>query len=286
VAVLLILLGGGAAGLVVSGAFTPSHPVPRLVGLTQTDAQRVLGSLHLHLVVAGGAYDRRAPTGAILTQRPTAGQLKEGAGVIVTVSRGPQPVLVPSVTELSLSAATSVLDTLGLEPGHVSHASSFTVGAGLVISSQPAGGTLLPGQTVDLLISTGKPTVVVPALPGPNGASFAAAHATLAAANLTAIERDDYSDTVPRGQVIGTDPPGGTTVTVGSKVTVIVSKGPHLVSVPYVAQESVGAASQALASYGFQVSGVTGNPIATVTGTSPPGGTPAHYGSPVQIVTG
>jgi serine/threonine-protein kinase len=285
VAALLILLGGGAAGLVVSGAFTPSHPVPRLVGLTQTDAQRVLRPLHLHLVVAGDAYDPRAPAGAILTQRPIAGKLKQGAGVTVTVSRGPQPVPVPSVTDLTLSAATSVLETLGLKPGAVTHASSLTVGAGLVISSHPAGGTLLPGQPVDLLISTGKPTVAVPVLQGANGASFAAAQAALAAAHITAIERDDYSDTVPRAQVIGTVPPGGTTLTVGSTVTVIVSKGPHLVSVPNVAQDSVGAASQALASFGFQVSGVTGNPINAVIGTSPPSGTLARYGSAVQIIT-
>lgn len=100
------------------------------------------------------------------------------------------------------------------------------------------------------------------------------------------MEHDDYSDSVPRGQVIGTDPPGGTTVPVGSKVTVTVSKGPHLVAVPNVVQDSVGAASQALASFGFQVSGVTGNPIYAVIGTSPPSGALVHYGSPVQILTG
>jgi serine/threonine-protein kinase len=269
-AVLLVLIAGGtAAGLTETGAFTPTHPVPRLVGLSQANAQVVLRPLHLHLVVAGSAYDPRAPAGAILTQRPATGRLKEGAGVTVTVSRGPQPVPVPSVDNLTLNAATSVLDTLGLKPGHVSHAASLTVAAGLVISSHPAGGTLLPGQTVDLLVSTGKPTVAVPALSGPNGASFAAAQAALAAANLPAVEHDDYSDIVPPGQV-----------------TVTISKGPHLVAVPNVARDSVGAASQALASLGFQVSGVTGNPIYAVIGTSPPSGTSAHYGSAVQILTG
>jgi hypothetical protein len=52
-----------------------------------------------------------------------------------------------------------------------------------------------------------------------------------------------------------------------------------------VAGDSVGAASQTLAAAGFQISGVTGNPIATVTSTWPAAGTWAHYGAAIQIVT-
>ena len=73
---------------------------------------------------------------------------------------------------------------------------------------------------------------------------------------------------------------------VGSQVTVVVSKGPRLVSVPNVSGQSVGAASQTLSDDGFQVSGVTGNPIATVTGTSPSSGAVVRFGSAVQIITG
>jgi serine/threonine-protein kinase len=128
--------------------------------------------------------------------------------------------------------------------------------------------------------------VPVPALQGPTAASFTAARAALAAVNLTATEVDQYSDTVPAGQVVGTNPPAGAAVVVGTQVTVVMSRGPHLVAVPDVAGQSVGAASQILGADGFQVSGVTGNPIATVTGTSPLGGTLVRFGSPVQIITG
>jgi hypothetical protein len=50
--------------------------------------------------------------------------------------------------------------------------------------------------------------------------------------------------------------------------------------------DSVGAASQTLAGAGFQLSGVTGDPIATVTGTSPASGAMVLFGSAVQIITG
>jgi serine/threonine-protein kinase len=111
------------------------------------------------------------------------------------------------------------------------------------------------------------------------------AQSRLHALGLGAVEQDQYSDSAPSGQVIGTLPPAGTPATVGSPVTVVVSRGPHLVAVPNLEGDSVGAASQALSADGFQVSGVTGNPIATVTATAPAGGTLAHFGSAVQIIT-
>ena len=88
------------------------------------------------------------------------------------------------------------------------------------------------------------------------------------------------------GVVIATEPSPGTQATVGSTVTLVVSRGPHLVTIPLVSGMSVYAASLQLSGLGFQLSGVAGNPIATVTGTSPRGGTTVHYGAAVQLVTG
>jgi eukaryotic-like serine/threonine-protein kinase len=119
-----------------------------------------------------------------------------------------------------------------------------------------------------------------------SSASFAAAEAALTAAQLTATQVDQYSSTVPKGQVIATVPPAGTQVRVGSAVTVQVSKGPQMVAVPNVAQDSVSQATQTLEAAGFSVSGVTGNPTATVTGTSPSEGTLLVIHSSVQIITG
>jgi serine/threonine-protein kinase len=231
--------------------------------------------------VAGSAYDARAPAGTVISQRPASGRLKEGGTVAVTLSRGPQPVAVPNVQGLTAADATALLQRAGLKAA-VSHQPSMTVPAGAVISSTPHQGLLLPGQTVAVEVSTGKPTVPVPNVAG---GSLAAARFSLAAAGLGASEQDQYNDTVPSGTVIGSVPTTGTAVPVGSKVTVVVSRGPHLVAVPDVAGDSVGAASQALGALGFAISGVTGNPIATVTSTSPGAGNLAHYGAAIQIVT-
>jgi len=284
-ALLAILAVAGGVAFAQSQREAPSHPVPSLVGHSQAEAAGLLGPLHLRMVVVGRSYDPKAVAGTVTSQQPSTGTLREGEAVKVTLSLGPQPVPVPSLASLTKDEATSVLHTLGLAVGQVSSEASLTVAAGQVIRYDPSQGSLLPGQTVNLVVSSGKPTVAVPALGGPQVASFAAAKAVLAAANLVASEVDQHSDTVAKGQVMGTQPLAGTVVTVQSSVTVVVSLGPDLVAVPAVHGMSVPAASQALSAAGFHVSGVSGDPTATVSDTNPPAGALIHRGASVQLIT-
>ncbi|MDQ2754111.1 MAG: PASTA domain-containing protein [Actinomycetota bacterium] len=287
IAILVVVLL--AAALTAAGfALTrhpPTHPVPLLTGKDQTTAQTLLRPLHLHLVVSDHVYNATAKSGVIVAQRPSGGRLSEGKAVSVTVSRGPQPVAVPALQGHTYDDAVALLTGSGLKAGTKTTGRSMTVTAGSVISSSPSSGTLLPGQSVNLVVSTGKPTVPVPALAGPQASSFGAAQAALAAANLGATETLAHNDRVPKGQVISTTPPAGTSVTVQAVVTVVISLGPDLVTVPSVKSLSVTAASQALSAVGFQVSGVTGNPTAAVTGSTPPAGALVHRGGAVQLTT-
>ena len=83
---------------------------------------------------------------------------------MVTLSLGPQPVPVPSdLAGKSQATATAVLAALHLLAGPITQATSMTVPQGDVISSRPDSGSVLPGRSVALVISTGKPTVAVPA---------------------------------------------------------------------------------------------------------------------------
>ncbi|MGH9114266.1 MAG: PASTA domain-containing protein, partial [Acidimicrobiales bacterium] len=285
VALALLAIAGAAGGLVASGALVPSHPVPSLIGDTEAAAAGALRPLHLRLAVAGRSYSSKFRTGTVISQQPDRGRLDEGKTVSVTVSLGPQPVPVPSLANLTVDEARSVLASLGLTLGKATPATSMTVSAGEVISSSPDHGSIVPGHSVAIVVSSGKPAVAVPALSQAQSTSFDAAKAALAARQLAAVEVDEFSDTVQKGQVISTDPAGGTAVTVGSQVTVNVSKGPDLVAVPDVRDDTVSQASQVLSNDGFQVSGVTGNPTANVTGTSPGAGTMLRRGSAVQILT-
>jgi beta-lactam-binding protein with PASTA domain len=68
-------------------------------------------------------------------------------------------------------------------------------------------------------------------------------------------------------------------------VGLVISQGPHYVNVPNVFGQSVGAATEALSAAGLSVSGVQGNPIATVAATSPAAGQQVLYGSAVVLIT-
>jgi serine/threonine-protein kinase len=200
----------------------------------------------------------------------------------VVVSLGPPPVSVPNLAGLSVSDATNRLIGAGLKLGTVSGRYDNSA-KGTVLAWTGDGGQLPDGSAVDVVISNGPPVVTIPTL-GPVG--FASAQATLSGLNLKAVENDEYSTTVPKGQVISTSPAPGASEPVGTTVTVNVSLGPHLVAVPDVHGQSVDAATAALQAVGFNVSGVTGNPTAPVTRTAPAAGTQALFGSSVTLVTG
>ena len=285
VAVLVLLLGGaGGAWAALAGRLQPKEPVPSLVGLPQAAAQAALSREHLGLVVDGRSYDPRRPAGAVLSQvQPPGLKLRQGSRVHVSLSLGPQPVPVPNLRSDELQAAEQVLQNLGLK-WTSTQSPDMTVPAGAVISSTPDSGTLLPGQSVALDVSTGKPTVAVPAI-AVGTETYAAAAAALSQAGFAVNQTQDYDNTVPAGDVKSVSPPPGTQATVGSTITVVVSKGPHYVAVPSVKGDSVGDATQALSAAGFNVAGVQGNPVNTVKGTNPRSGSQVLYGTSVTIIT-
>jgi serine/threonine-protein kinase len=285
-AAVIVLVGGGAvAWAVATGRLVPaSHPVPSLVGKPRQQAAAALSRLHVRLGVSSSVYSSRYPAGDVVSQSPAQGRIDEGKVISVVVSLGPAPVGVPALAGDTEQAAEQALSALGLRWTLAPEASSMTVPAGDVISSKPSSGTLIPGQSVSIVVSSGKPKVAVPSLAA--GAAATAAQSALSAAGLTVAEVSDYSNTVARGDVISLSPASGSTVIVGSQVTVTVSLGPHYVTVPNLAGDSVGAAVQALATDGLGVAGTNGNPINSVTATSPVSGTQVLYGTSVTLVTG
>ena len=283
-AVALLVAAGVGAWVVQSGALKPAELVPDLVGQSRADAVASLHRAHLSLIVTGSIYSADRPLGQVLSQNiPPRAKVKQGSAVRVFMSLGPQPVPVPNLANDNLNAAQQVLSGLGLQSTVVSQ-TSMTVASGVVISNSPASGTLVPGKSVTLTVSSGKPQVAVPPV-ALNSETFNQASTDLTKAGLTATQNQQYSNNVPAGVVMSVNPPSGTQVPVGSSVTVVVSKGPHYVNVPDTRNDSVGTADQVLTAAGFTVSGVQGNPVNTVKGTNPPAGAQVIYGSSIVIIT-
>ena len=287
VLVALLVVAGGGAGAWALTRKPPLEVVPAVGGDSVDAARTALIARHLRLVVAGRTYTAAVPAGAVVSQAPGGGRIRRYGTVVVVVSRGPQPVGVPPVVGLTEAQAGKLLAADGLRVGKVKQASSLTVAAGVVIATDPASGRERPGTRIGLVLSSGKPEVGVPLLHWPADSSWKAASAALAAAHLHPVERLVYNNVVPAGEIVYTSPPPGAEVRWGADITVEVSEGPHLVTLPSgIAGEAVAAATNELQSLGLAVSGVSGNPAAAVTGTDPPIGTAVRVGSAVQLVTG
>ncbi|MEZ4596321.1 MAG: PASTA domain-containing protein, partial [Chloroflexota bacterium] len=125
---------------------------------------------------------------------------------------------------------------LGLQPGARAERFHDSVDAGSVIRTDPPAGTeVAAGTTIDYVVSKGpgatptpEPTLEPVEVPNLRGFSPEDAVSALLDANLTPGERRNrFHDSVPRGQVIRTNPAAGERVDVGTTVDYVVSRGPQ-----------------------------------------------------------
>jgi beta-lactam-binding protein with PASTA domain/tRNA A-37 threonylcarbamoyl transferase component Bud32 len=116
------------------------------------------------------------------------------------------------------------------------------------------------------------------------------ARTALTDAGLTVVvARGRYSSTVPKGDVIGTDPGPGARLTHGGRVTLVPSLGPVLVMVPNVTGQSVAAADQALRAAGLTPAAPTQQtsstiPTGIVIATNPQAYQQWPKNKPVQVI--
>jgi serine/threonine-protein kinase len=128
--------------------------------------------------------------------------------------------------------------------------SSATVASGHILSQAPAAGKVLKeGSTVSVIVSSGPPSVPVPALATVTG-DCPAVKAALTAAHLTTVCSDTNSTTVKSGTVISWTPTGHATEF--STVTVVVSSGPPTENIPSLTGSTCQGATTALQAVGLK----------------------------------
>ncbi len=136
----------------------------------------------------------------------------------------------PSVLGLTKAAAVEKLETAGLAPELGDPAYSETVRAGRVLATDPgAGSRVLDGGTVTVTLSLGKERYDVPTT---RGMTEDQAQDELAGTNLSfGRSIGKFSETVPEGTVLGSDPKAGTTLRPGIAVDLFISKGPRPIQI-------------------------------------------------------
>ena len=231
---LFILLGDGDKA---------NATVPNLVGKTYDAATSISD---FKVIKSDEVYNDAYPAGTIVSHSPVAGESRmKGSKIYVTVSLGPQlsPVEMPNLVGKERIPAIEELENfsetnkLGLvfdrdpEKGYIVEQFHESIPEGVVISTEPAPGTILvPGQEVKIVVSKGK-EIKETEMPDLEGEKFEQAKKMLEDQKLDLVIVPVYApnETYDVDYVFSTDPPAGTEIKTGQTITLNVSSGKQII---------------------------------------------------------
>ena len=196
-------------------------------------------------------------------------------------------IVVPSLAGMKVAAATAQLKAVGLVGEVDKEVFSEEINKGLIIESRPAGGGRIKADgIVKYILSKGPERYVIPNLQGesPTAAIAILTKDPLKVGNQTEL----FDPKIPVGQVIGTDPKAGSSVTRDSVINILISKGQEQVVLnSYVGKIGEQALNE-LTDAGFNVSTkyVSSEtvPLGVVISQSPDGGGSQGKGAAVALV--
>ncbi len=227
VLIALLLIGGSVYALTRGASTAEPTAVPNVVGLSQADAKA-------QIEAAGFTWELNpdkvasdtVEAGSVVSTDPAAGTSAEkGATVRVTISSGPDSVVVPdNLVGMSPDEARKAIEAQGLKFEQSSKTvASDTVPEGKVAETNPSPGTKVKaGQTITVSLSSGSSEVEVPDLQGmsQDQARSALKSAGLELGNVTSVDSDKEKD-----RIVSQDPATGTKVKKGTSIAVSVSNG-------------------------------------------------------------
>ncbi|WP_405178979.1 Stk1 family PASTA domain-containing Ser/Thr kinase [Nocardia sp. NBC_01377] len=228
---------GAAAGLaVIFGLFwvligPGSKPdqvaVPDLSNRSQQQAQDSLSRLGFTVAIQQKP-DGKVATGNVISTQPLGGsRIDEGSTVTVQVSSGPAQVPVPRLDGLTQQQAEQELNSKGLRMDPtVQRRESSEQDTDKVVGTDPSPGTRVDvDQAVIVYIGKGPEQVKVPSVVGQD---ISIAQPNLVESAGFAVTIQEVASSKPKGEVISTNPAGGTMADKGSPVIVQVSSGDQI----------------------------------------------------------
>ncbi|GIE84859.1 Stk1 family PASTA domain-containing Ser/Thr kinase [Actinoplanes regularis] len=272
----------GSTWWVAFGRYTEA---PSLVNLPKAEAEAAAKKAGFGVIYGEpGQYSATVAPDSVVSQNPAPGEeVVRGDTLTLFLSLGPEVHPVPDVSGQEEAAAKGAIEEVGLKYKEGKAAYSDTVPQGVVISTNPKAGTeLKPGATVTVVLSKGRAPIQVPDLVGLN---INEARAKLQELGLTALERTKESDE-PADQVLAQTPKAGTGVEKNAEITLDLSKGPPLVTIPDLNNQPCQQAEGTLRGLGLQVQVNNLNPLnpnSAVHGQNPGPNTQVQPNSGVQI---
>jgi serine/threonine-protein kinase len=247
VLVAAVLVGIGGWRLAVGNGVD----APSLINLTRAEAETKAKEAGLKVRFAPDRFSENVKAGTVISTDPPAGnRMSKGATITVVLSKGAERIKVPTLAKVPLDEARKRLTDAGLTVGTTSKQYSDSVPEGAVITSTPESGTEMRRDgTVNLVVSEGGRPVDVPNVVGRYESE---ARQMIEAHGLKVKVVDvEWEGNLPAGVVVAQDPSTGQ-LGRGSTVTLQVTKGPELVTVPALLGMTRNEARRALSDLGLR----------------------------------
>lgn len=226
--------------------------VPSLVGLTQSEASKSLADLGLATEIVEEVFSEDIPKGKIISSQPGGGGKVSPAGVVgLIISKGQERIEIPNLEGLTPDIALQKISELGLTAGDINEVFDMKIEKGKVIRTDPKTGEKVKRKAiVNLDVSKGIEKVGLVSYVG-KGGDEALSELTNSGFDVNVSYK--FSDNIFKGQVISQSPDKSDSIELGSKVELVVSKGPEFVFVPNVLGKSKNDASLDLENLGLRV---------------------------------
>jgi serine/threonine protein kinase/beta-lactam-binding protein with PASTA domain len=126
-------------------------PIPDVSGKSVDDATTILGDKHLVVQSGQSTYSDKVPAGDVISASPAKdGPVREGDTIVLSISRGPEPVLIPNVVGMAWNDGKKALTDLGFKLKYRAEA-DLIPSLIKVASTDPAGGKSAPkGATITI----------------------------------------------------------------------------------------------------------------------------------------
>jgi serine/threonine-protein kinase len=286
---LVALMGGAAAAGAAAGVTTASlprtAPPPAGVGATVPLPRTTVQPQQMQ------PQPRRSRGGLYGLLGFLAVALLVAGGIVVfnsLKSDAPSQFTMPNVVSMTLEEGVKLLQDAGLNPNAVKEDNPAVAPGTIGRTDPPADVTVLRDQAVTVFFTPQVEPFTLPDVAGKAQQDAVDALTKLALSVDPTIITANNPD-VPAGNVIGTDPPAGSTVKQGDVIKLVVSAGANQVAVPPVEglSRTNALASLTATEYGFKVTeqeeASETVPLGSAIRTDPPAGQLVDKGSAITV---
>lgn len=239
--------------------------VPDVSGMSYEEAESLLEDMELKLVINGMNYSEAIEKNKILSQEPYGGGIiKKGETLYVVMSGGNQEIMMPDLSGMKKKEAVSLVKAQGLtlEKEAISEEYSDVVEKGRIISQSIEADERIPVKTkISLVVSMGSISEETAVLTVPDLTGMTKEEAIACLQQLKETEgftytlgkiQKEYSTEVEKGKIISQSIPAGSQARTNEIITLVISEGPQIVTMPNVVYAQKEEAVAALEAVGLQ----------------------------------